>query len=62
MQEGSRVAAGDTVVIVESMKMEMSVTAPHDGTVLEIRCVEGKPVVLGQAIVVMTDAVAEAAQ
>ena len=62
VQEGSRVAAGDTVVIVESMKMEMSVTAPHDGTVLEIRCVEGKPVVLGQAIVVMTDAVAEAAQ
>lgn len=62
VSEGARVAAGDTVVIVESMKMEMSVTAPHDGTVLEIRCVEGKPVALGQAIVVMTDAVAEAAQ
>ncbi|HPG88953.1 MAG TPA: carboxyltransferase domain-containing protein, partial [Hyphomicrobium sp.] len=60
--EGASVAAGDTVVIVESMKMEMSVTAPHDGTVLEIRCAEGKPVSLGQAIVVMTAARAEAAQ
>jgi urea carboxylase len=51
--EGASVSAGDVVVIVESMKMEMSILAPHDGVVTEIRCAEGKPVLLGQTLVVM---------
>ena len=35
---GDAVAPGDVVVILESMKMEMPVESPVDGTVMEIRC------------------------
>ena len=34
---GQRVAEGDTLVILESMKMEIPVTAPVGGTVSEVR-------------------------
>jgi acetyl-CoA carboxylase biotin carboxyl carrier protein len=34
---GDRVSEGDTVVILESMKMEMPVEAPTSGVVTEIR-------------------------
>lgn len=51
---GQRVREGDTLVIVESMKMEMSVTALQDGIVSEIRCSEGRPVSLGQTLVVLS--------
>jgi urea carboxylase len=60
--EGARVSAGDPLVIVESMKMEMSITAPSDGIVTDIRCAEGKPVSLGQTLLLMTVVNAEAAQ
>ena len=62
VEEGARVAAGDVVVIVESMKMEMSIVALHDGVITEIRCTEGKPVALGQTLLVMTADNTEAAQ
>ena len=62
VEAGARVAAGDVVVIVESMKMEMSIVAPHDGLITEIRCTEGKPVALGQTLLVMTADITEAAQ
>ena len=34
---GDAVEEGDTLVILESMKMEIPVYAPHDGVVKEIR-------------------------
>lgn len=34
---GQRVAAGETLVVVESMKMEIPVPAPVDGTVIELK-------------------------
>ncbi len=40
----STVAAGDTVVIVESMKMEIPVEATEAGTVAEVLVVEGDQV------------------
>ena len=40
---GARVAAGDPVVIMESMKMEIPVEAPADGTITEILVAEGDP-------------------
>ena len=40
---GDEVAEGDTVVILESMKMEMPVEAEDQGTVKEILCDEGRP-------------------
>lgn len=59
--EGQRVSAGQTVVVIESMKMEMAIVAPEDGVVVEIRCSEGKPVSLGQTLAVFARSAPEAA-
>ncbi len=40
---GAKVAAGDPVVIMESMKMEIPVEAPADGTVTEVLVAKGDP-------------------
>jgi urea carboxylase len=58
---GARVAAGDVLVVVESMKMELSVAADRDGVVHEVRCTEGRPVALGQTLIVLADPAAEEA-
>ena len=50
---GDSVEEGDTVVVLESMKMEMPVEAEDDGTVAEIRCAEGQPVSEGDTLVVL---------
>jgi acetyl-CoA carboxylase biotin carboxyl carrier protein len=50
---GQRVAAGEVLVILESMKMEMPVEAPDAGTVKEIRCQPGQPVNEGDVLVVL---------
>jgi urea carboxylase len=53
---GQPVKAGETLVLVESMKMEMPVTAPVDGVVMQIRCTEGRAVLLAQILVVIRPA------
>ena len=50
---GDHVEEGDTVVILESMKMEMPVEAEDDGTVKEIVCEEGQSVSEGETLVVL---------
>lgn len=50
---GQRVAAGDTLVILESMKMEIPVEAPDAGSVAEIRCRETQGVNEGDVLVVL---------
>jgi acetyl-CoA carboxylase biotin carboxyl carrier protein len=50
---GDTVAQGDTVVIIESMKMEMPVEVEDAGTVTEIRCAEGQSVDEGDVLVVL---------
>jgi len=52
---GDRVSAGDTLVIVESMKMEISINAPVAGTVIKVLCREGNAVAAGQEVVVMEE-------
>jgi acetyl-CoA carboxylase biotin carboxyl carrier protein len=52
---GDEVDEGDTVVILESMKMEMPVEAEDAGTVAEILCEEGQAVNEGDALVVLGD-------
>ncbi len=47
------VQEGDTVVILESMKMEMPVEAEDEGVVREIRCEEGQAVSEGDTLVVL---------
>jgi acetyl-CoA carboxylase biotin carboxyl carrier protein len=50
---GQAVNAGDTLVILESMKMEMPVEAAEGGTVKEIRCKEAQAVNEGDVLVVL---------
>ncbi len=50
---GDKIDEGDTVVILESMKMEMPVEAEDEGTVSEIRCAEGQAVSEGETLVVL---------
>ena len=50
---GDRVKEGDTVVILESMKMEIPVESEDDGTVKEIRCEEGQAVSEGDVLIVL---------
>jgi acetyl-CoA carboxylase biotin carboxyl carrier protein len=50
---GDMVEEGDTVVILESMKMEMPVEAEDEGTVKRILVEEGQPVSEGDTLVVL---------
>jgi len=50
---GDVVHEGDTVVILESMKMEMPVEAEDDGVVKELLCEEGQSVSEGDPLVVL---------
>lgn len=50
---GDQIEEGDTVVILESMKMEMPVEAEDDGTISEILVAEGQAVSEGDALVVL---------
>jgi acetyl-CoA carboxylase biotin carboxyl carrier protein len=50
---GDTIDEGDTVVILESMKMEMPVEAEDEGIVREIRCQEGQAVNEGDTLVVL---------
>jgi acetyl-CoA carboxylase biotin carboxyl carrier protein len=52
---GDEVGEGDTVVILESMKMEMPVEAEDPGTVAEVRVEEGQSVSEGDTLVVLDD-------
>ena len=47
---GDRVSAGDPLVILESMKMEIPVEAPEDGTVADVAVTEGGVVQEGDLI------------
>ncbi|MDX9679092.1 urea carboxylase [Pseudomonas zeae] len=53
VEAGSRVEAGDVLVILESMKMEIPVLAPLAGVVREIRVQPGSAVRAGQRVVVL---------
>ena len=50
---GDTVEEGDTVVILESMKMEIPVEAEDEGTVKEVLCQEGQSVSEGDVLVVL---------
>jgi acetyl-CoA carboxylase biotin carboxyl carrier protein len=53
VQPGAQVAEGDTLVILESMKMEIPVEAPADGTVSAMNVEEGGVVQEGDIIAVI---------
>ena len=50
---GQEVGEGDTLVVLESMKMEMPVEAEDEGRVSEIACSEGQSVSEGDTLIVL---------
>ncbi len=50
---GDSVAEEDTLLILESMKMEIPLLAPKAGTVKEIRVTEGEPIAEGDIAVIL---------
>ena len=52
---GQVLQPGDTVMILESMKMEIPVIAEDGGTLAELRVAEGQPVSEGQTLAVVKE-------
>ncbi len=53
VEDGQTVEAGQQVVILEAMKMEIAVTSPVTGVVRQIRCAPGGMVLAGQELVIV---------
>jgi urea carboxylase len=54
VEPGAQVTAGTPLVIVESMKMEVTVEAPKNARVLDVVCRQGKPIGAGDPLVILT--------
>jgi acetyl-CoA/propionyl-CoA carboxylase biotin carboxyl carrier protein len=54
VQVGDEVEAGQTVVVLESMKMELALTAPADGTVADLGVAVGDKVARDQIVARVT--------
>jgi len=50
---GTEVGADDTILIIESMKMEIPVSSPRAGRVVELKVAEGDPVKEGQVVAII---------
>ncbi|QOV41046.1 acetyl/propionyl-CoA carboxylase subunit alpha [Streptomyces ferrugineus] len=57
---GDEVAAGQSLLVVEAMKMEHVISAPHAGTVAELDVTPGTAVAMDQVLAVVTPAEASA--
>jgi acetyl-CoA carboxylase biotin carboxyl carrier protein len=55
VEEGASVSAGDVIVIMESMKLEIPVEAPAAGKVIELKVKEGDAITEGTLIAVIDD-------
>ena len=55
VEQGTAVAAGDPVVVLEAMKMQHTVAAPIAGTVTELPVVPGEQVAAGQVLAVVDE-------
>lgn len=55
VQAGEEVAEGDTLLIMESMKMEIPIEAEDDGTVVQVKVTEGQSVTEGDVVVVFEE-------
>ena len=54
VHEGDEIGEGDTLVLLESMKMEIPVLVERAGTVHEVRVVAGDVIQEGDVLVVLT--------
>jgi biotin carboxyl carrier protein len=55
LETGARVASGDVIMILESMKMEIPVESPVDGTLAEVCVVPEDQVEEDQVVAVVED-------
>ena len=53
VKEGDHVNAGDVVCVLESMKMEIDVTAPEGGTIVSLNRQQGQQVNAGQPLLIL---------
>ena len=53
VENGASVGEGETIVILESMKMEIRVKSPHNGRVIEIRVKEGDSILEDDIIAII---------
>lgn len=53
VKKGDSVSAGDTLLIIEAMKVMNPIKAPKAGTVVEIVAQNGKPVEYGDVLVII---------
>ena len=53
VKPGDAVTAGQTLIVLEAMKMENELAAPRSGRVAEVRCAEGAAVEAGQDLVIV---------
>ncbi|MFK4998055.1 biotin/lipoyl-containing protein [Bacillus sp. N9] len=53
MDEGDQVVVGQTVAILESMKMEIPIESPNAGTITEVKVAEGNFVNEGDALFIL---------
>lgn len=53
VRPGDRVAKGQTLLIIEAMKVMNPIAAPHAGTVVEIVVQDGRPVEYGEVLMVI---------
>jgi len=51
VKKGDAVINGDIVVLLEAMKMELPIRAPHDGVIARVNCREGELVQPGTPLV-----------
>ena len=55
VEEGQSVSAGETIAIIESMKMEITITAHADGRIRELRAGPGRNVRAGDVLAVLEE-------
>ena len=53
IQPGDKVSAGDTLLIVEAMKVMNPITAPRDGTVKQVLVQDAQPIEFDQPLVIV---------
>jgi len=50
---GARVKAGDELIVVEAMKMEIPIAADGPGEIVEVRCERGRTIYAGETLLVL---------
>jgi urea carboxylase len=55
VEPGQRIEKGQALVILESMKMEITLSAPCAGVLTALRCSEGRPVQAGDAVAMLRE-------